>query len=585
MVCLGNLGRGMATLQHQGARDSTCFHVALISWALAALGLIWAVSFNFSTYHTALLEARDYQEDKTQEVATILRGYFNAATQLAGTLQVFVERYQGRDKKQIEEYLDYFLASAPSDFIYGTGIWWEPYAFDPAVKHFGPYAFRKDPESARVVTYEWSTHDYDYHSQSWYRSGVTLNEKAMVTDPYIDKDVAFISLLKPFQDLKTGRKKGVISVDIRVLQMQNLLASINTRPEDIVVVVGKSGRVIAHSRPQALLEEVRRLHPDRNIQRLFDVQLADSLFSKEDHLTHSTYMPHLGWTVVIISHPDNLLAGYHKTRRVIALATMVYLLILALGYFTICYFLNSLVKQRESSLYAEKMASLGEMAGSIAHEINNPLAIIQGTAHKMLIRLRLEELNREELKQTACTILKTAERITRIIHSLKFVARDGSMDPFVNSSIRSIVDETLALCESKLKNENIDIDAKSVPADLYCVCRAVQISQVLINLINNAVDAIRDLPEKWIRIEASLQDGWIEIAVTDSGHGIPKDLADKIMKPFFTTKGIGKGTGLGLSISLGIAHAHGGALQLDESSPHTRFILRLPQAHETLQTA
>jgi C4-dicarboxylate-specific signal transduction histidine kinase len=181
--------------------------------------------------------------------------------------------------------------------------------------------------------------------------------------------------------------------------------------------------------------------------------------------------------------------------------------------------------------------------------------------------------------------LKTAERITRIIHSLKFVARDGSTDPFVNSSIRSIVDETLALCESKLKSENIDIDATSIPADLSCVCRAVQISQVLINLINNAVDAIRDLPEKWIRIEASLQGGWIEIAVTDSGHGIPKELADKIMKPFFTTKGVGKGTGLGLSISLGIAHAHGGVLELDESSPHTRFILRLPQAHESLQTA
>jgi C4-dicarboxylate-specific signal transduction histidine kinase len=199
--------------------------------------------------------------------------------------------------------------------------------------------------------------------------------------------------------------------------------------------------------------------------------------------------------------------------------------------------------------------------------------------------MRHEELNREDLKQTALMILKTAERIARIIRSLRFVARDGSTDPFVNTSIRSIVDETLVLCESRLKNENVSLDASTVPMDLYCVCRGVQISQVLINLINNAVDAIRDLPEKWIRIEASLHAGTIHIAVTDSGPGIPKELADKIMKPFFTTKGVGKGTGLGLSISRGIAHAHGGDLELDENCSHTRFVLQLPQAHESLQTA
>jgi C4-dicarboxylate-specific signal transduction histidine kinase len=165
------------------------------------------------------------------------------------------------------------------------------------------------------------------------------------------------------------------------------------------------------------------------------------------------------------------------------------------------------------------------------------------------------------------------------------VAREGANDPFVNTRIKTIVDETLAISESRLKKADIEIDATLIPADLSCMCRAVQISQVLINLINNAVDAIQDLPEKWIRIDARLQKGMIHIAVTDSGHGIPKDLADKIMKPFFTTKGVGKGTGLGLSISRGIAQDHGGDLTLDEDSPHTRFVLILPQARESLQSA
>jgi C4-dicarboxylate-specific signal transduction histidine kinase len=305
---------------------------------------------------------------------------------------------------------------------------------------------------------------------------------------------------------------------------------------------------------------------------------------QEEKLMHSNYMPNLGWTVLIISDPDELLAGYYRSRRVIALATLVYLLVLALGYFTICYFLQSLERQREKFLYAEKMASLGEMAGSIAHEINNPLTIIQGAAQLLQMRLRQEELNREDLNQSTTMILKTAERIARIIRSLRFVARDGSTDPFVNTSIRSIIDDTLGLCEAKLKSEEVTLDASAVPLDLCCFCRAVQISQVLINLINNSVDAIRHLPEKWIRIEAHKEEGWVHIAVTDSGPGISKELADKIMKPFFTTKGVGKGTGLGLSISRSIAHAHGGGLTLDGRSPHTRFVLTLPQARENPQS-
>jgi signal transduction histidine kinase len=575
----------MATSQQLGMKDRTCFHTALICWALAGLGLIWAVSFNVSTYRSSMLEARNYQKEKTQEVTSELRSYINAATQLASTVQVFVERYEGRDRKEMEWYLDNFLSSAPPHFIYGTGLWFEPYAFDPALQHFGPYAYRKDPASPQVITYEWSTAEYDYHNRFWYRSGVNLDEKAMVTDPYFEKNMTYVSLLKPFHDLKSGKIKGVISVDMVVPQMQSLLASIETKSGDILVIVGKSGRVVAHSQPEELLAQARRLHPEQDIQHIMDVVLADSLVGHEEELVHSAYMPNLGWTVVIISQPDVVLDGYHRSRRVIALATLVYLLILALGYFTICYFLQSLQRQRENFLYAEKMASLGEMAGSIAHEINNPLAIIQGTAQKLQIRLRQEELDREELNQATTTILKTAERIARIIRSLRFVARDGSLDPFVLTSIRSIVDETLGLCEAKLKTEEVTLDATGVPLELSCVCRAVQISQVLINLINNSVDAIRSLPEKWIRIEAREEAGWVHLAVTDSGPGIPKELAEKIMKPFFTTKGVGKGTGLGLSISRSIAHAHGGELTLDLHAVHTRFVLTLPQAHGHVQSA
>ncbi|HYX31666.1 MAG TPA: ATP-binding protein [Oligoflexus sp.] len=575
----------MATTQAKTKKDRTYFHVTFTSWALAVLGLVWAVTFNISTYRAGLFEARDYQKEKSREVEIQVQSYSSIATQLAAALQVFVERYQGGDKKQIEQYLDYFLESAPRYFIYGIGIWWEPFAFDPQLKHFGPYAYRKDPQSSRIITYEWSTPDYDYHKKFWYQSGIAIDEKTIVTSPYREQDVAYISLLKPFYDLKTGQKKGVISVDIVVPQIQDILRNLKTKPSDTIIVVAKSGHIIGHSRPTELLAQAKRLHPEQAIDSILDVRLADAMAGLENMLIQSTPMHSVGWTLVMISHPDEVLVGYHRIQRVIVLATLVYLLILALGYFTIRHFQQSLQRQRESALYTEKMASLGEMAGSIAHEINNPLAIVQGAAQTLQIRLRREELNREELKHTAALILKTADRIGRIIRSLRYVVRDGNLDPFVNTNIRVIVDETLGLCESKLKNENIYLDASPVPVDLCCVCRGVQISQVLINLINNSIDAIRELPEKWIRLEAYVEGAWIRIAVTDSGPGIPKDLAEKIMKPFFTTKSVGHGTGLGLSISRGIAQAHGGDLEVDLQCPHTRFVLTLPQAHENLQSA
>jgi C4-dicarboxylate-specific signal transduction histidine kinase len=110
------------------------------------------------------------------------------------------------------------------------------------------------------------------------------------------------------------------------------------------------------------------------------------------------------------------------------------------------------------------------------------------------------------------------------------------------------------------------------------LCREVQLSQVIINLVNNASDAIIDLPEKWIELDVTKDETGkkIIISLTDSGNGIPQEIAKKLMTAFFSTKGVGKGTGLGLSISQKIINEHQGDLFLDQSCQHTRFIIELP---------
>jgi signal transduction histidine kinase len=122
----------------------------------------------------------------------------------------------------------------------------------------------------------------------------------------------------------------------------------------------------------------------------------------------------------------------------------------------------------------------------------------------------------------------------------------------------------------------VKLTVKTLPG-VVLLCRPTQISQVILNLLNNAFDAVKALNEKWVLLEvACLGTDWIQIRVTDSGAGIAESLATKIMEPFFTTKEIGKGTGLGLSISKGIVETHGGRFFLDRSFTHTSFVIEFP---------
>ena len=237
-------------------------------------------------------------------------------------------------------------------------------------------------------------------------------------------------------------------------------------------------------------------------------------------------------------------------------------------------------QQRARNENAEKMALLGEMSSGIAHEINNPLTIIRGKAQQIERLTARGAIEPENLMKDAAIIYTTVDRIAKIIRGLKTFARDGGGDPFVHQSISAIVDDTLSLCQSRFQSSGIHVYTDPISETLLLECRPTQISQVLLNLLNNALDAVAGLDEKWVRISISSLEDKIQIRVIDSGKGIPAELREKITHPFFTTKEVGKGTGLGLSISLGIARAHKGNLEVDSSSKNTCFLLELPKRQE-----
>lgn len=226
-------------------------------------------------------------------------------------------------------------------------------------------------------------------------------------------------------------------------------------------------------------------------------------------------------------------------------------------------------------LSTSKFAALGEMAGGVAHEINNPLTIIHG-----LISRLDNYTNQVQDKEKYLELIKkmqfTVDRITKIVKGLKTFSRNGELDKPEFTSLSLIFSDVMNLSEEKIRKSNITLIISPF-LKTKILCRSVQIAQVIINLINNAADAISHLEDKWIEIKfEEVSNKSIRIIITDSGNGIPLDIREKIMQPFFTTKEVGKGTGLGLSISRGIIESHHGRLYIDEEAVNTTFVIELP---------
>lgn len=233
-------------------------------------------------------------------------------------------------------------------------------------------------------------------------------------------------------------------------------------------------------------------------------------------------------------------------------------------------------KNAESfSLHSAKLASLGEMAGNIAHEINNPLSIIHGKAEALYNQLNNNSFTVENGLKNLERILFTTKRIAKVIRGLKSFSRNGDKDSFVTTNLDDIIENVLSMSIEKFNSMNIKIDVDK-DSTIFISCRAVQIEQVLLNLLSNAYDAISELNEKWIKINITQIDNNVKISVIDSGKGISPQIIGNLMQPFYTTKGIGKGTGLGLSISKKIAEEHDGKLLYDNSCGNTCFTLVLP---------
>lgn len=253
------------------------------------------------------------------------------------------------------------------------------------------------------------------------------------------------------------------------------------------------------------------------------------------------------------------------------------------GAIIVSLIITELVKARAAlreheakSQYSAKLASLGEMAAGIAHEINNPLTIIQGSASIIEKLLDKEPLDKDNIKFLSRKMVETTERISKTVKSLKTLSRNGARDPFVRVNVSALLNLAMDMSGQRFKKHDIEFTMSAVPEDLEVLGREVELGQVLVNLINNAIDAAKEQALKWVRVDCEVSETWIDILVSDSGPGIPPEIRSKIMEPFFTTKEVNQGTGLGLSISKTIMESHQGELSL-LAAPETTFRMRIPR--------
>jgi len=244
-------------------------------------------------------------------------------------------------------------------------------------------------------------------------------------------------------------------------------------------------------------------------------------------------------------------------------------------------FMASSLKERDDKLKeytsqqimkSERLATLGQLAAGVAHEINNPLGAILMYTHLALEDLEQKDILHENLEKAAAE----ASRCKDIVKGLLDFARQT--EPKVEESdVNEALERTLAVVENQALFQNVKISKVICPSLPKVLMDVSQMQQVFTNIVLNAAEAIEGKGELTVATRMAPDNEYIEIEFTDTGCGIPPDNLEKIFDPFFTTKEVGHGTGLGLAVSHGIIAKHRGTIEVkSEQGKGTSFIIRLP---------
>ena len=228
----------------------------------------------------------------------------------------------------------------------------------------------------------------------------------------------------------------------------------------------------------------------------------------------------------------------------------------------------------------EKLATVGEIASGVAHEVNNPLAAIRMEA-ELLARASTDP----DVTAAAATMTREVDRAARIVRSLLRLARRADTTP-TRIQVNELVRDVAEIRQRVLRADNVEFRTRLDDAASAVLALGQELQQVVINLVTNAEHAIRARQPAVIQMATEARDGWVRLVVEDSGPGVPREIRHRIFDPFFTTKGPDEGTGLGLAICQRVVNEVGGKMWLEDSAlGGARFVVELPAAPESFEGA
>lgn len=238
---------------------------------------------------------------------------------------------------------------------------------------------------------------------------------------------------------------------------------------------------------------------------------------------------------------------------------------------------STLIEERQRLIESEKMASIGLLTAGIAHELGNPLGAIRGRLEMLETMLEQDDFQKEFAVLSVKKMVQSVDRMSKIIRSLKSYSRDGSKDEKQSFDMAQLIGDITEVSFEKCRKNGIEVETLGLDQPLILMGRETEIGQVVVNLFNNAFDAVKELEEPRITIILEDRGDFCEIHFKDSGAGVPIELVTKIFDPFYTTKEVGQGTGLGLSICRSIVEDHGGRLDYQRVADQTCFLVSLPK--------
>ncbi len=230
-------------------------------------------------------------------------------------------------------------------------------------------------------------------------------------------------------------------------------------------------------------------------------------------------------------------------------------------------------KLNSHMVQAEKLASLGQIAAGVVHELNNPLTSI--VAYTDYLSRRAQARGDADDLERLRRVNESAGRMLRFTRDLVTYARPSSESP-VPVSVQTVIDQALAFCEHVLDEAGAQVERRYAASLPEVQGMPEQLAQVFVNLVTNACHAMPRGSGRLV-VTTRVEDGFVFVHVEDNGHGIPRENLQAIFAPFFTTKTDGRGTGLGLSIVKNILEGHGGEIHAEVTVPSgTRFVLKIP---------